>query len=541
MAKNTPGFHFGFSPGPLKPLREVFRFRASNTNLSTGYASERYYVGGSGGLDGEAVVRISFGRGGARSVNSFDVYEITRHYWVLYYLLLATVIMFTLWAFWIWGHWTGFSAALLFMITLVAYKAVVVMAYGVGDNTWYVKVTRNIIYHGDARLNIDSDDQLPFKGPDDSVTTGHGRRINQYTYQNASGAFYNLYPLGVSLAILPIVALEIPMGLDWYETYITTAIVLAAFSVMLLFLVSTALNTGIAQSLALSIVFAFTTTHFSHHTTGIWSHSVTLAISLISVLLLLRNSTMATLSLAPFTSLAVASRPDYVFFAACFAVYIFWRQRRLAVPYVLLSLLFFAPIVVWNTVAFGTIIPPYYQNQTDFVGAPLRIIERLVSPNRGIFIFNPIFLFSFIGAALVWRKKEYHPIFKMAGACFILHTLFTALINGVGGWSYGPRLNAATMGYMALLLIPVWDCIKTLGRPLRVLVSSIALCFVFWGFFVHLKGVVNWEVHKWNASPCDVMFYPERAWDWNDMQIFRTGQINNSIASGELIISSCPQ
>ncbi|MDH5510187.1 MAG: hypothetical protein OEZ32_07495 [Nitrospinota bacterium] len=541
-AENSPGFNFGFSRGAVSPLFEKFSFPATNTILSSGNDYPRYYVADSGGVDGNAALRISFRPGHSISIRSFEVYETFRYYQALYFMLLAVMIGATLGAFWIWEPGgPGFMAALLFIVTLMAYKATVVVHFSGGDNAWYIQVARNILCSGNTNLDNYFDKIRVAEGIDINASPGPGRRLNYYTYQGASGSIYNVYPLGVSLAILPVVALEIPMGMNLLEMIKLTAMVLAAGSVALMFLAAIRVGASYGQSLVLSLTFAFATTQFSHHAPGVWSHSVTLALSLLSVLLLLRKSAPATMALAPLTALGVASRPDYIFFAACFAAYIFWSQRRLTIPYIILSLLFFAPTILWNISAYGSAIPPYYQNQTNYDGVILRIMERLFSPNRGLFIFNPIFIFSLFGTVLVWLKKGYHPIYRMAGACFLLHTIFTALISGVGGYAYGPRLNAAALGFMVILLIPAWEYINTFARPLRRAVSSIALCFVFWGFFVHLKGVVTWEPYLWNRIPCDVLNYPKRVWDWQDMQVFRTEQINKRLISGEVKTKSCPR
>jgi hypothetical protein len=54
----------------------------------------------------------------------------------------------------------------------------------------------------------------------------------------------------------------------------------------------------------------------------------------------------------------------------------------------------------------------------------------------------------------------------------------------------------------------------------RGLVAFVILASA-WGFFVHGKAAVRMAVHEWNFTPNNVDHYPERLWDWTDMQIFR--------------------
>jgi hypothetical protein len=40
-------------------------------------------------------------------------------------------------------------------------------------------------------------------------------------------------------------------------------------------------------------------------------------------------------------------------------------------------------------------------------------------------------------------------------------------------------------------------------------------------FGIHFRGATNWDVHYWNTVPVNVDDYPERVWDWGDIQFLR--------------------
>jgi hypothetical protein len=147
----------------------------------------------------------------------------------------------------------------------------------------------------------------------------------------------------------------------------------------------------------------------------------------------------------------------------------------------------------------------------------------LVSPNRGLFIFTPVYLLSAAGAAMVLASpRRYHPIYLLAaiGACG--QWLVIAIMNPYwwGGFSYGPRLFCPVLPLLTLLLVPPLEEARRRAwwrRRGLLIVASVALA---WSLFVQARGAFASGPHEWNYEPI-VDLHHEQLWNWSDLQIFR--------------------
>lgn len=167
----------------------------------------------------------------------------------------------------------------------------------------------------------------------------------------------------------------------------------------------------------------------------------------------------------------------------------------------------------------GTLLPPYY---TGLAGASGNGISgyfgTLVSPNRGLFVFAPIFLFSLIGIWRAFRRPGPQRIYLIAAFIVVLEWL-AASRNSMwwGGHCYGPRLLCELLPFATLLFLPAWDFIAQ--QRWRTLALMLAFLFSVWGLFAQVEGLTEPRVHQWNATP-NVDEHTARLWDWSDWQIF---------------------
>jgi hypothetical protein len=147
------------------------------------------------------------------------------------------------------------------------------------------------------------------------------------------------------------------------------------------------------------------------------------------------------------------------------------------------------------------------------------LLGQSFSPNRGLFVFTPLFLFSAYGAYLAFKVRD--RFLSFAALALVPYFLATATFgHWWGGFSYGPRLFTDVVPLLVtLLVLPVKRVDLSLKKSR--LYSALFLVALAFSFFVGQRALFDPGPHQWNADPVSVDRRPERVWDWKDWQIFR--------------------
>lgn len=410
-------------------------------------------------------------------------------------------------------------AGALFVLALVVYRMVTIPAtVNRLDNEWYVPTSLSLIEEGNAELS----EFMEIKG---------FRR--SYRIHRLDDQVYNFYPIGTSLVILPLVAVgqeiyrDVPHPKKSRLLADLIADLLAATSVALFFLV--ALDLGVSGGVALlgAFLFAFATQHFSIHAGGLWSHNTTSFLFLIGAWCSLRPSSRLGWVAGLAAALALLSRPTAVLWVGLMGAYLCWQNRRQLLGYVSMMLGAGVLFALWNHSIYGHWLPPYYQQKTLSFGHFWEALAlHLVSPNRGLLVFTPIFLLSLVGGFLVLRqRKEHSPFYLLALSFMTVQWLFIATFEKwAGGWSYGARLVVESVPAWSLLLLPCLGAVFQLRQWRRALAVAVVGLLTSASFFVQYRGVTDETVYTWNKKPHRVGRHSHRMWDWSDMQIFRDSE-----------------
>jgi hypothetical protein len=152
------------------------------------------------------------------------------------------------------------------------------------------------------------------------------------------------------------------------------------------------------------------------------------------------------------------------------------------------------------------------------------LVGNLVSPNRGLFVFVPVFLFSVWGMVEAFRSSGRHAVLLQALAIAVVaHWVMISSISSKwwAGWSFGPRNFMDVLPLFVVLLVPAIDAFGEPPARARAAVGSVASLAVAWGLFVAVYGANAIGPQSWNFQPLDIDLHPERLWDWHDMQIMR--------------------
>ena len=395
-----------------------------------------------------------------------------------------------------------------------------------GDNLWYVPTAMSLVHHGTLDVSgyrTDLSQQNPLDvwitamDADPRLTSLGTERVNWF-------------PIGPTLMVVPLVPLErlfsdvqSPLRRAFRIARIAAATTATLSALMVLALVQ--LSTG-NRPLAWSLTafHAFASPHFSTHHSAFWSHNPIQLMYLTALILLVwRGSRYVWLAGLPL-ALAYATRPDAAIVIAMYSLCVLVRFRSAVVGYSLLLGLGLGAFFLWSHGVYGSWRPPYY---SLIPGTPLfdasAFAGALVSPNRGLFIFTPVYLLSVAGAFLVCRRPgDHHVIYHLSLLTVVGQWVAIAVLNPIwwGGFSYGPRLFAPVLPMLTVLLIPAVERMRNVsaatGRTLRLLVAAALV----WSLFVQVRGSVAAGPTLWNYEP-NVDLHRDQIWNWSDLQIFR--------------------
>jgi len=379
-----------------------------------------------------------------------------------------------------------------------------------------------------AEFNLDLDEFPRSEGEDNS---------GFYYLRRENGHVYSGSPFLTSLLVSPLYlvpawtlsAFDIPYDdvraqLLFVCMERLAAASLTAFSAAVLFLVLCRLVSQ-RWAMALTLVYGLGTSTWRFSGQALWTHVLSELALVILCWIFLRKErndepAPAAFILAGLTvALAVANRPQTVIFALVTAAFVWKYHRRHLAAFAVLPIVGGAAIAAYNFSVFKSLVGAYGGAFSHF-SAPLLtgVAGLLFSPNRGLLIFTPIFIFAVWGAVQVWRT-EAHPWMRYMAVGLGLHILLYAKFDQWwAGYAFGPRYFTDVEPPLCLLL--VYGLVPLCRMPaLAALGAALAL----YGVAVQAIGVYC-DDENWNRTPVLLEHSPERIWDWSDLHIVRAVQ-----------------
>jgi hypothetical protein len=394
------------------------------------------------------------------------------------------------------------------------------------DSRWTIHTAVSIAYRGDT--DLDEYDSL--------------LRPEYYAIESRGDHLYNRYPLGASLLALPLIAaLGIAGNVDaavdpehlirtgWAPVLeVAVASSLVAASAGLLFLVGRREGLGRAMAVVFALTFAFCTPAWSTASRGLWQHgpSILMLSATLYGLVLARERPGFAAAVALPLGFSLVVRPTNVISVGVFGCYVLLCHRRQFFWFAGILGSIVACFFMANYANHGSLLTAYYLPGGQPIGVwrdvPGVMAGHLVSPNRGLLIFSPVFGVALVACAIIATTGRASGLFWAAVLILLGHLLVISLFaQWWGGHSYGPRFWTDVLPLLMYLMIPALGLLETRRGTMRALA---AFCFALlcgWSFFVHFRAATTWDVWEWNASPASVDAHPERNWDWDDLQILR--------------------
>lgn len=381
-------------------------------------------------------------------------------------------------------------------------------------------------------MTLSTPDTVPARCLPWSLLTGQGFTLDAfpalhggnpaappYFLHYLNGHWISDYPVGAAVLALPFYLPSVlggadPAGRILIDLEKLAAAVITALSAVVVYW-TVRRERAPRVALGISFVYALATSSLSVSSQALWQHGPSqLALAVALYCLARAKVEPAWAGWAGFAlGVAIVCRPMDLLIALPLAGYVLWLHRTLWWRFLVSGL---PPLLfqLWyNLHYFGDPL----RTQFSVLGiwsAPLLdgLAGILLSPGRGLLIYSPVLLFSFVGMGMVWRKNG-DPLMRTASIGVVLTILcYGKYHTWWGGWTFGPRLLADLTPLLALLLMPVVDRIPR-SRKLLVGVVVLTLCSIG----AHAIGTTQ-RAPYWNAD-VDGGRFPQHLWMWTDNQI----------------------
>jgi hypothetical protein len=358
---------------------------------------------------------------------------------------------------------------------------------------------------------------------------------DDYAIQTIQGHKYSLYPIGTPVLAVPFVFVYNLINPDFFalignihpKAQEIIASLIVALTALLIYLIAR-FTLNVKQSLFVVFIFAFCTSAWSTASRALWQHGPSmLFLSLTLYLILLsRNKPW----LIQFVSLPLAYafiiRPSNAIAIVFISLFVLLYYRKYFVKYMLWSLVIAIPFFLTNYITFSALLPPYYHSYGVFLIPSIdRLLGPLISPSRGLFIYTPIFLFSFYGFYL--KLQEFRTNYPesildilLAGIIFAHFLLIAIWFIWWGGYSIGARMFSDMIPFQIYFLIPVIPLLASRSKLITPLRLAFAACLLV-SLAIQYMGVATEAMWAWNYIPTRVEYDQARLWDWSDPPFLR--------------------
>lgn len=175
---------------------------------------------------------------------------------------------------------------------------------------------------------------------------------------------------------------------------------------------------------------------------------------------------------------------------------------------------YFGSIFIFGQLIYGPICAlikrgtPYLWS-TPFVEG---LSGLMFSPSRGLLVYSPVFMFSFLGIIYTWRRRNNLLQRYLSIAFLSLLVIACKWFSWWGGHTFGYRPIVDTMVFLCIFFIPIFERINK-----NKILKSIFVILVLFSFCIQLIGAFLYN-DEWNSAP-DIDHNQERLWSWTDNQI----------------------
>ncbi|MGZ7040080.1 MAG: hypothetical protein ACXVJO_18035, partial [Thermoanaerobaculia bacterium] len=343
---------------------------------------------------------------------------------------------------------------------------------------------------GDSRLSVDVSTQvlrhqtLDLNGiPEVTALKSH------YDVRSHGGRVLPFFPWPAMLFALPGAAVLDVIGKDpeslkpsdpnqTWIVEIPTASALVGLTAVVMSLIAFdafggSVSTRRRRAVAIGLLFGFATGAWSTGSRALWQQTPSmlfLALALYFALHIDRSRRTSSPLLGACLGAAYVVRPTNAVAVVAFVVWVMVSSRRRLVPVLAGIAVVILPFVLVNLTSYGAILPSYYAGSRLGHEATIPFANAaamfLVSPSRGLLVYDPLVIVSGIGCWLLLRRRTFTALHATIIVIMIAQWIVIASFGGTGGSAYGPRLLTDVLPFVVFLAIPVFVAVFD-GAPWR--------------------------------------------------------------------------
>ena len=350
-----------------------------------------------------------------------------------------------------------------------------------------------LAYFFSARGNVEITDTCPSIQTAKAIVNNHSLSIEKCLPGHClksenSGRYYSRNGLGLAFLFIPYVVagklIAISTGLpqdsliDFLISFYN--IFFGAGACVIMFYISKFFKNSNRDSLLMALLLGFTTFCWRY---SVWdfSEATQMFFLILSIYLILKNTPKSLIQGGFSFCCLLLLKTLYIACLPVFILYIFVKNketsRNTLKPtgiFLLIVLLGFCFILLLNYARFGRIFEFGYGLEADkfYLSGIIQHTGKLLYwLDKGIFIYNPLFILSILGYYKLFKLAPQEAVFLFS--IILINFFLTSMWYGWhGNWSWGPRYLVPTA---PLWLIPVFVFLHKKGIMRVILISLILI------------------------------------------------------------------
>lgn len=388
---------------------------------------------------------------------------------------------------------------------------------------------------------------LYFDGVINAIQNSSYQWGDTYNLININGHWISAYPIVTPVILLPVYIIHLlilvvfPGSYEFYSVISkSSAVLIMSFAVVFFYMVCEKLFAW-KTALFTTVVFAFGTISWAISSQSLWQHGTSELLLVVILLCIVRNETNQDIK--NFIIMGIASGlfvfnrpPDAIILLP--VLYYLWLNRKMLPAFLCSGIISGFPFLIYNILATGSIFGGYAEmvqsHVTDSLnGIPIlnHIGVLLISPNRGLFVYSPILILSFLGVYVLYKKSGTvrNVLLSFIPAIILLILVYSSHLDGLGGgWTYGPRYLTAALPI--LCIYTGYGVQKYNYKTIKALIAVLLIISIF----IEIIGAFCYPYTDWYAGKdATVRSY---VWDMNDSLIVNSFWSYNKIESVTLMI-----
>ncbi len=174
------------------------------------------------------------------------------------------------------------------------------------------------------------------------------------------------------------------------------------------------------------------------------------------------------------------------------------------------------PLLVYNALAFGNPLEQGYGTKPFDTSPLIGLYGLLVSPSRGLFVYEPYMVFAFATIVLLKPGRDFLELrlLSLVYAWAATAILYSTYAEWWGGRVFGPRFLDDLAPVLFALL--AWGIGHGLLARLPALIAF-WICAA-WSLVLFQAAAFVYDQNTWDLNPVNINFDPSRLLDWSDPQ-----------------------